>query len=152
MNKKLVALVLALAVISGTTLGVIVGYRHSSQQVAASSQPVTDQTEKKKEPDSAMLPVPAAASLTDEASSELPPTVINSIGNHIDMSETEVSEVEKMLSIVGVPADEKYSQRIIHFQKNNNINTSGILDQQTMETLIHQVTLKYVDQRIGTYQ
>ncbi|HNX93207.1 MAG TPA: hypothetical protein PKI17_06750, partial [Syntrophomonas sp.] len=83
---------------------------------------------------------------------ELPPTVVNSVGNQIDMSETEASEVEKMLSIVGVPADEKYSQRIIHFQKNNNINTSGILDQQTMETLIHQVTLKYVDQRIGTYQ
>jgi hypothetical protein len=68
------------------------------------------------------------------------------------MTEIEVAEVEKMLSIAGVPADKKYSQRIVEFQKYNNLSTSGILDQQTLEILIHQATQKFVDQRIGTGQ
>ena len=157
MNKKLVALVLAVAVIAGVTLGSLVGYRQSFQQATASSKPATVQTEKKKEPVSDTPPVDAAitvapAPTTDETSSELPPKVENSMGNQIDMTEIEVAEVEKMLSIAGVPKDKKYSQRIMYFQKNNNISASGILDQQTLETLIHQATQKFVDQRIGTGQ
>lgn len=155
MNKKLVALVLAVAVIAGVTLGSLVGYRQSSQQATASSKPTTVQTEKKKEPVSASQPVAAtvaAAPETDEDNAELPPTVENSMGNQIDMTEIEVAEVEKMLSIAGVPADKKYSQRIVEFQKYNNLSTSGILDQQTLEILIHQATQKFVDQRIGTGQ
>ena len=157
MNKKLVALVLAVAVIAGVTLGSLVGYRQSFQQATASSKPATVQTEKKKEPVSDTPPVDAAitvapAPTTDETSSELPHKVENSMGNQIDMTEIEVAEVEKMLSIAGVPKDKKYSQRIMYFQKNNNISASGILDQQTLETLIHQATQKFVDQRIGTGQ
>lgn len=158
MNKKLVALVLAVDVIAGVTLGSLVGYRQSSQQATATSKPATVQTEKKKEPVSVSPPVDAAATVaaaapaTDETSSDLPPKVENSMGNQIDMTEIEVAEVEKMLSIAGVPKDKKYSQRIMYFQKNNNISASGILDQQTLETLIHQATQKFVDQRIGTGQ
>jgi len=152
MKKKhyLIVAFILVDVIAGVTLGSIVSYRHSAQQVAASSNPAAVQTDKK-EPEPASPPV-AAVPETDEAISELPPTVENNIGDQLDMTESEVSEVEKMLSIVGVPADKKYSQRIVYFQKNNNINTSGILDQQTLATLIHQATQKFVDQRIGTGQ
>jgi hypothetical protein len=155
MNKKLVALVLATAVIAGATLGSIVGYRHYSQQATASPNHATVKTEKKK-PDYASQPaaVPTTAALpaTDQANSELTHTVEDSMGNHINMTEIEVSEVEKMLSVVGVPTDKKYSQRIEYFQKVNKMTTSGILDQQTLKILIKQATQKLADQRIGSGQ
>lgn len=152
MKKKLyliVALILV-DVIAGFALGCIVSYRNSSQQVAASSNPTAVHTDKK-EPKSVSPPVVAVPG-TDAASPEMPPTVENNIGDQLDMTATEVSEVEKMLSLVGVPADIKYSQRIVYFQKDNNISTSGILDQQTLTTLINQATQKFVDQRIGPSQ
>ena len=153
MEKKhylIVTLVLVADVIAGFTLGSVVSYRHASQQVAAVSSPAASQTEKKK-PDSATPPV-AAVPKTDEVSSQLPPTVVNNIGDQLNMTETEVSEVEKMLDIVGVPADKAYSQRIVDFQKSNNISVTGILDQQTLETLINQATQRYADQRISVSQ
>jgi len=153
MEKKhylIITLVLVTDVIAGFSLGSIVSYKHSSQQVAAVSKYTAAQTEKKK-PASAPSSV-AAVPGTEEVSAELPPTVVNNIGDQLNMTETEVSEVEKMLNVVGVPADKKYSQRIVDFQKNNNINTTGILDQQTLETLINQTTQRLADQRISISQ
>lgn len=141
-------LVIVAGIIAGFTFGSIVNNRHSKQAVAASNHPVVKI--KKKVADSAPASAPVvAAPDTKKVSAELPPVVVNNVGDKLDMTAADVSEVEQMLNTVGVPADKIYSQRIVNFQKSNNITPTGILDQQTLETLINQATLKFADQRIG---
>lgn len=135
------ALVIAAAVVLGTTFGIVNAYKDIKtlpevRTLPAHKSPAQDKSSDQK-------------TQTQASPRETTSLAILVTGDEMDSSSsmiltmTETAELREMLNELGYDAT-NITGAIQTFQKNNGIQKSGQLDQVTIDKMIKQVTLKKV--------
>ncbi|MDD4802649.1 MAG: peptidoglycan-binding domain-containing protein, partial [Syntrophomonas sp.] len=155
-------LILAAAMVAGSTLGITMNYKYISEQVinqrsqqetlqAHPEQQSHSPLEVKIPPEDMPPAIPSkpnndsasqSNNITDDTSASV--TVSSSSGGNriLLLSQAEKSDIEIMLTATGIAANDNYSQRIREFQENNSLSATGIMDSQTLSLLIRKTTLQ----------
>lgn len=146
-NAIFLILVLAAAVVLGTTFGIINGYltlavhQKSLPTVPSEDSIFTDYANPSSENKQSAEPKKEAQE-SQMASIE----VLHKENQHIILTPLEVREIQGMLAQMGC-SHSNWSQSIRLFQQQNDIKATGILDYTTLDSIINQITLKRTQTR-----
>lgn len=139
-NVIFLILVLAAAVVLGTTFGIINGYltlavhQKSLPAIPSDDSTFNDYTDPSNENKQSAHPQKEECQI---ASSK----ALHNGNQDIFLTPLEIREIQGMLAQMGY-SHSNWSQSIRLFQEQNNINATGILDNSTLDSIINQITLK----------
>jgi len=137
-------IMISTAVITGATLGIISHFPyiiHQSQVIQASTDvpgntpaniPFEEKSQaEKRGPDSAALAVPATVSRNEPGNRSV---------QLMEITAQEKNEIRKMMQQLGMAEDQPEAEFIMEFQRNHNLQATGILDSQTLNLMIKEAT------------
>lgn len=132
-NIIFILIVVAAAMVLGTTFGIINNYKNIATAQKQHSQPssTTQTTDDAKS-------VPKSDTNVSESSAV---KVNESSGTFTTLSPAETNEVRGMLSALGHSQD-LLSASVSSFQQTNNVRITGVLDNTTLNAVVQQFTLK----------
>lgn len=142
-NVLFIIIVVAAAMVLGTTFGIVNSYKHianAQKALVKQSGSKTDQTKdttETSEPTSTPTDKESSISLSEE-------TKVSSVddsGNFTVLSPTETRDIQRMLASLG-HSDPQLKASVSSFQSANKIKATGVLDNTTLETVIQQFTLQ----------
>lgn len=152
--------ILAAAVVTGSTLGIITNFKYITQHHKLSiqeqespelhslesqinRQPVQDSSQPSNTNDTAINHQHAAGSpasitiATSEDTIELP------------VSEAEKAEINAMLNTIESSNNADFNAQLKNFQEKNSLPSTGVIDLQTLQTLINQATIQRAVQHLN---
>lgn len=145
-------LIVAAAVVTGSTLGIVTNFSHIVQHHQLSIQeqnpeaqslknqinekPAQDSSATNDEPMNSPSPVGIAVVTPDE-------TIVMSV------SESEKEAITAMLNSVQPSHSADFGTNLRSFQENNSLPATGIVDLQTLQTLINQATIQRAAQHLN---
>lgn len=149
--------ILAAAVITGSTLGMITNFKYISQQCklrlneqeTQEKISVSQKTNTQAAPSSNTQTNNSARDNQSASESTATITVGTSDENvKLPISQDERQEIEAMLKTVNSGNSPDYNAKVKNFQKDNSLPTTGTIDTQTLQVLINQATLQKAIQRL----
>ncbi|MGE5421819.1 MAG: peptidoglycan-binding domain-containing protein [Ignavibacteriales bacterium] len=142
-NVLFIIIVVAAAMVLGTTFGIVNSYKHianAQKALVKQSGSKTDQTK-----DTTEISEPTSTPTDKESSiSSSEETKVSSVddsGNFTVLSPTETRDIQHMLASLG-HSDPQLKASVSSFQSANKIKATGVLDNTTLETVIQQFTLQ----------
>lgn len=142
--------ILAAAVVTGSTLGILANFEYISKQSQIRQQEMKAVEANPNEHSS--LPNQVQASNNKPGSADTTPQLAANGATDTTVmvvSQTEQFEIDAMLNAVESSNNKDYSTRVRSFQERNALPITGIMDSQTLNTLINQVTIQKSIQRLN---
>lgn len=142
-NVLFIIIVVAAAMVLGTTFGIVNSYKHianAQKALVKQSGNETSQTKDKTET-SEPTSTPADKESSLSSSEETKVSSVDGSGNFTVLSPTETSDIQHMLASLG-HSDPQLKASVKSFQNANKIEVTGVLDNTTLETVIQQFTLQ----------
>lgn len=138
-------LILAAAVVTGSTLGLLTNFKYISQQ-----SKIRLQENKAVESNTSELNQPSltnqtlAANNESSSANDTPQIAANGTTDTTVMmvSQAEKDEIDIMLNAVENINGTDYRARIRSFQEKNALSITGLMDSQTLNALINQATIQ----------
>lgn len=135
-NIIFILIVVAAAMVLGTTFGIINNYKNiATAQKQQSQSSLTTQNADDTEPalkSDTVVPESGTVNVSD------------STETFTTLSPAETGEVRSMLSALG-HSEDQLSASVSSFQRANNVSVTGVLDNTTLNSVIQQFTLKKVE-------
>jgi len=139
-------LILAAAVITGSTLGMITNFKYISQQSKIRLQENKAVETKAIKLNNSSSPKQTQAVNNEPVSTDSAPQQLAANGASdttiMLVSQTEKDEFDAMLNAVESNHGADYSARIKSFQEKHALPITGVMDSQTLSILINQATLQ----------
>lgn len=137
-----IILILAAAIVSGSTLCFFSNFKYISQQIKVQQQQ-TKASQAADSADSGLSDQTAKADMPSAASDSTQQLALSSTNAETLVSQTDQNEIDAMLDAVDTNGNEEdYSLRIKNFQKKNALPITGVMDTQTLNALINRATLQ----------
>lgn len=145
-------LVVAAAVVTGSTLGIVTNFGHivqhhqlNIQEQNPESPSLMNQTDTKR---ATLDSLP-----TNDGSGEVSPVGITVITPEetivLSVSESEKAAISAMLDAVQPGRNTDFDTNLKHFQESNSLPATGIVDLQTLQALISQATIQRATQHLN---
>ncbi len=148
--------ILAAAVVTGSTLGMITNFKYISQHTKARLQEQKElELEKTQKTNNLELDDPfgqtketgtTQSSTSSDTSLALGPAADNAT---LVISNEEKNEIDAMLNTLDDSTKTDFGERIKHFQLKNALPSTGIIDLQTLNLLINQAKIEKAGQRLA---
>lgn len=135
------ALVLAAAVITGSTVGIISNFDIIVNNSSIANPSVSEQAESTAD-EKNTADVDSDTNLQDGKSSCYKVTADST--ELMVISQKEKEQIMVMLQELGMSKDSDYTEFIRNFQQTQSLNPTGNLDSKTLDAIIRQATLKRV--------
>jgi hypothetical protein len=170
-------LILAAAMVVGFTLGVMLNFKYISQQIIATQkQQAAQEAYARIQPSGSALESEITSSTAEKSSTTTQATTTQTNNTQTSanakqqtstsvpsgqsssntsedklmiVSPAEKQEIEAMFNTAGIPANQDYSQRVRSFQETIGLPSTGIMDSQTLQTLIKITTVHKANQQLG---
>lgn len=141
-------LVLASAVILGSTIGLISNVSYIVQNTEL-LKPQPNEVFPDGHAHDSVSPTPQSNIPGSLQGEKQPLSTSSGDSEYMVLSQEEKEQIKQMLFGLGMGENDDLGQFVLEFQKKNSLETTGILDSQTLDIIIKQSTLQEVSRSLN---